>query len=104
MELAQDFLFLLLAGLDSVLHVYLYDDLYLVPQGIVHPDHIQELSLLLIAVDLIKIIFYILCIFLFLQTCFVRFMVARKILNEITFVMFCPKIFGFLGNFGFFRS
>ena len=30
-------------------------------------------------------------------------MVARKILNEVTFVMFCPKIFGFLGNFGFFE-
>ena len=89
--------------MDSVLHVYLYDDLYSVPQGIVHPDHIQELSLLLIAVDLIKIIFYILCIFLFLQTCFVRFMVARKILNEVTLVMFCPKILGFLCNFGFFK-
>ena len=60
LELTQDFLFLLLAGLDPVLHVYLYDDLYLVPWGIVHPDHIQELSLLLIAVNLIKIIFYLL--------------------------------------------
>ena len=30
-------------------------------------------------------------------------MVARKILNEVTFVMFCPKIFGFVVNFGFFK-
>ena len=30
-------------------------------------------------------------------------MVERKILNEVTFVMFCPKIYGFLGNFGFFK-
>ena len=30
-------------------------------------------------------------------------MVARKILNEVTFVMFCPKNFGFLAILGLFK-
>ena len=30
-------------------------------------------------------------------------MVARKILNEVTFVMFCPKYLGLLAILGFFK-
>ena len=41
--------------------------------------------------------------FIFTNICFVRFIVARKILNEVTFVMFCPKILGFLVILGVFE-